>query len=89
MESNYRLSIKSDQINIQPSRKLNFTYTCRADQVVGMGSGAGVIVMGHTADHHHGGALEHYIVSQAAPADGINWENGDELRQRQTETLTI
>lgn len=62
-----------------------------------MGSGTGVIVMGHTADHYNRGALEHgnivtwldNIVSQAAPAEGINWENGDELRRRQTETLTI
>ena len=72
------------------SRKFNSTYTCRADQVVGMGLGTGVMVMGHTADHHHRGALKHgNIVNQAAPADKRNWENGDELRRRQTETLTI
>merc|ERR1719350_664799 len=33
------------------------SHTCRADQVVGMGPGTGVIVVGHTAYHHHGGAL--------------------------------
>jgi len=33
------------------------TYTGWADQVVGMGPGSGIIVMRHTAHHHHCGAL--------------------------------
>ena len=49
-------------------------YLGRADQVVGVSLGTGLPIMGHTADHHHGGALQHWQ-SVSSP------ENGDQWRQ--------